>query len=411
MSTTLRSSPDCPVCNCNNAGTSTNTQRATHYREHLSIITTTPKHETVQIEKSEFSPDSHSSEYFRRLEREIDNRDPPTPDTIVGELPEELSNHEDPLEHYKYIKATNQPLQTTTQPLHQTTTVDRSPSFIQTVPYIVDRHHEPDLERNLPQTPHTAQTTRSSRSFVSRLFHPFWTTRRDEMPPQQFRELYPNEPFPPAHDELPRHTQPRVTQPQIKPWNPLNIRKKVRTVFIHDNQDTSRKNMKKRKKDRNRWCLIILIIIILFLLGDTIFLNVRVTQLNNVITASGLEPTNSSSSPKNGTDPNQLSIEAQTCLTQFQLNAPSSPTSYACSTCLPILQSVPGTFLSSAATSSATKQNITNAIQFCALKSVFDAAGGSGGSNPFGNAGWVKDTAFCTWAGVTCGGDGRVAQL
>jgi hypothetical protein len=432
MSDTLvKPSPDCPVCNHHEPtpGPSSTSnpprdsrsswQRQTKFREQLSIITTNLPE---PVEKSAFSPDTPSSEYFREAqESEQQHDDPPTPATIVGELPEEEAQETDippktgTVRSHKPIIVTQKatPPVPTLGPLPRSTT----PPFVQTIPYYRNDH---DLERALPQSPRTTRTVApSSRSVFSRILAPFWTSRHDELQ----REMAMDRSYSSHHRyDLPRHApSPPLTaepklEPKLRPWNPLKIKKKPQLkplLIVNHQEEEARKKRKQRKKERRRWLLILLIIILLFLLGDAVFLNVRVSQLNNIVLGSGLVPTTPTggSSPGSPTNPNQLSPDAQTCLSQFQLNAPSSPGSYSCSTCLPILQGVPTSFLKAPTTNSATSQNITNAVQFCALKAVFDSAGQQGGSNPLGNAGWLQNLAFCTWAGVTCGGDGRVTQL
>ncbi|KAH9942132.1 RNI-like protein [Epithele typhae] len=113
------------------------------------------------------------------------------------------------------------------------------------------------------------------------------------------------------------------------------------------------------------------------------------------------------SSIAQSTDPNALSADAQQCLSQFTLNAPTDPDSYPCSTCLSTLQTVPANFTSS---NSQDGQNIMNAIQFCALRSVFDNASGDGQTG-LSNGGWAKDVRFCSWSGVRCDGFGRVSSI
>ncbi|EGO26326.1 hypothetical protein SERLADRAFT_384847, partial [Serpula lacrymans var. lacrymans S7.9] len=102
-----------------------------------------------------------------------------------------------------------------------------------------------------------------------------------------------------------------------------------------------------------------------------------------------------------------LSTNAQQCLSQYTLNAPSSPSSYPCSTCLPTLQAVPSSFLN---TDTQDGQQIQNAIQFCGLRAVFETANAAGQAT-LGNGSWVQDVKFCAWTGVTCDGSGQVSNL
>ena len=143
-----------------------------------------------------------------------------------------------------------------------------------------------------------------------------------------------------------------------------------------------------------------LIIFLLFLLGDTIFLNVRVVRLSSQMTSTSSTSTKASSS-------SELSADAQQCLSEFTLNAPTSPQSYPCSTCLSTLQGVPSNFTASNSNDS---QSIQNAIQFCGLRSIFDDAS-SDGQQGLSNEGWAKDVRFCAWSGVSCDGFGRVSSV
>ncbi|KAG2063825.1 L domain-like protein [Suillus decipiens] len=134
-----------------------------------------------------------------------------------------------------------------------------------------------------------------------------------------------------------------------------------------------------KRKSRNRTLSCLLIIILLFLIGNLIFLNVRV-----------FTPT-----------PGSSTSLAQQCLSQYTLNAPSNPNSYPCSTCLPILQT---NYLSS---NTENAQQILNAVQFCGLRAIFDTADSQGQAS----LSWMNDVKFCAWNGVTCDGSGRVANL
>jgi hypothetical protein len=142
----------------------------------------------------------------------------------------------------------------------------------------------------------------------------------------------------------------------------------------------------KRKSNRTRIILLLclLLIVLLFLIANVIFLNIRVLSLHTATPSS-----------------TSLSANAQQCLSQYTLNAPSSPSSYPCSTCLLTLQAVP---LSS---NSQNAQQMLNAIQFCGLRAIFDTANSQGQAS----LGWVNDVKFCAWNGVTCDGSGMVANM
>ncbi|KAG1739091.1 L domain-like protein [Suillus paluster] len=176
---------------------------------------------------------------------------------------------------------------------------------------------------------------------------------------------------------------------QLSQWPPLHVHKRQCNCQID----------KKKKRRRRSCCLILLIIILLFLIGDTIFLNIRVLNMTMTINNSPLMT--------NTTTPNFLSANAQQCLSQYTLDAPSSPSSYPCSTCLSTLQTVPSTYLSS---NTQNAQQILNAIQFCGLRGIFDTANSQGQAS-LGNGSWVNNVKFCAWNGVTCDSSGRVSNL
>jgi hypothetical protein len=133
--------------------------------------------------------------------------------------------------------------------------------------------------------------------------------------------------------------------------------------------DCSKRHNPKRKRVRMCLCLL-LILLILFAVTDVIFLNIRVlnpdfgivqptstatpTNLVRDGTSTFVAPT-ASASPKTTAEPaiassTLTSVMAtpslrpsplQNCLTQFQLNAPSSPESYPCDTCFSVLSGAP----------------------------------------------------------------------
>jgi hypothetical protein len=191
----------------------------------------------------------------------------------------------------------------------------------------------------------------------------------------------------PNSDTLP------VQDPHLSQWPPLHVQKR-RCTCNHPEQ-----NKKKHRRSR-LCCLILLIIILLWLIANIIFLNIRVLTMTFPITTSAPNASTTSTS-------SSLSANAQQCLSQYTVNAPSAPSSYPCSTCLPTLQAVPSTYLNS---NPQNAQQIVNAIQFCGLRGIFDTAN-SQGQATLGNGSWVLDVKFCAWNGVICDGSGRVANL
>lgn len=181
-----------------------------------------------------------------------------------------------------------------------------------------------------------------------------------------------------------------LQEPRMQPWPPLHIEKRA---CCHDCPC----HAISKKKQRRRWILVaILILIILYLLGNVVALNTRVFAPQNVGVVS------------NGTSAaSGLSAEAQQCLSQYTVNAPSDPSGYPCSTCLPALQAVPPNFSDG---DSQDKQQQLNAVQFCGLRAVFETSD-SDGQAALKNGNWAQDVKFCAWTGVSCDGSGRVASL
>jgi hypothetical protein len=97
-----------------------------------------------------------------------------------------------------------------------------------------------------------------------------------------------------------------------------------------------------------------------------------------------------------------LSADTQQCITQYTLDAPNDPKGYPCSTCLPLLITVP--------TNATVYPVARDATQFCGLRSIWEDAGQQGQAG-LEAGGWVKDVKFCTWNGVRCNGAGRVSSL
>jgi len=189
---------------------------------------------------------------------------------------------------------------------------------------------------------------------------------------------------PKDQDHLPMQV-PHENQ-TAREWPPLRLEKRM--CDCHHRTE--------KQKKRRRWATIVLIIILLYLLGNVVALNVRV--LSPTPTPSSAPPASSSS---------KLSADATQCISQYNLNAPSNPPSFPCSSCLPILQSIPSNFQFSNAQDG---QTTMNAIQFCGLKAIFDSSSSSGQAN-LANGGFLKDVKFCAWNGVSCDGSGRISAL
>lgn len=149
---------------------------------------------------------------------------------------------------------------------------------------------------------------------------------------------------------------------------------------------------KTQRKRRFRWSTLLLILIILALFGDIIFLNVRVVELTEVINRNTPSPVPTL------TLPNSSSEAVEECLSQFTIDAPSNPSAYPCSTCLPILSNMTN------------NSNATHAVQFCGLRAFLESTSTTG-QTALSNGGWGKDLDVCTWSGVSCSDSGLVRSL
>ncbi|KZT69641.1 L domain-like protein [Daedalea quercina L-15889] len=184
-----------------------------------------------------------------------------------------------------------------------------------------------------------------------------------------------------------------IQQPKLHPWPPLHIEKRVGQCCEHCLK-------RKKKRRRDQLLLILLIILLLYLLGNTVALD--------ILTNTGGGSTSTSNSDSNSNSNSAiLSANQQLCLSEFEINAPANATLYPCSTCLPTLQVISSAYLNAHAQDAT---QVQNAIQFCALRSVFVEANGEGQSS-LGNGGWMQTVDVCGWSGVDCDGSGRVSSL
>lgn len=166
-------------------------------------------------------------------------------------------------------------------------------------------------------------------------------------------------------------------------------------IHTHVNAPSARREKRREKKNSGRCWLIILIIVLLYLVGNNIFLNIRVQSLT---------PSNSPNSGSSGvSDPPQA---VKDCLSQFKLNAPSDPSSYPCGTCAPILQTIPNDLSPTAKKTDTAGQGTV--LQFCALSDIVSATT----NETLQNVGWMKNVDFCgSWSGIQCDTAGRVTVL
>ncbi|CAE6359203.1 unnamed protein product [Rhizoctonia solani] len=225
-----------------------------------------------------------------------------------------------------------------------------------------------------------------------------------------------------------KNPTPRPQQELDAEFN-VNIRSESKMAQYQCSCDCSKRRNPKHK--RGRMCLCIMIILLIFLaVADVIFLNVRVlnpdfgivqptvtptpTNLSRDGASASVPTATSTATRSNGENgrpsSTTTSVSAttsaapsvlQSCLTQFQLNAPSAPESYPCDTCFSALSGAPS------------DAGAAPATQFCAMKAIFDSAGSSGsaGSNALSGAGWMKDAKPCGWSGVSCDSNGGINNI
>lgn len=167
-------------------------------------------------------------------------------------------------------------------------------------------------------------------------------------------------PWRPLNVEKSRQPTPQVQQQELD----VNVHVRADSVMGHHKCECNCKRDPKRKRTR-MWLCIIIILLILLAMVDVIFLNVRVlnpdfgilptstptpTNLSRdgTVTFVAPSPANTASASKTNTGSTATSTAPsasatasvlQNCLTQFQLNAPSSPQSYPCDTCFSALSS------------------------------------------------------------------------
>lgn len=206
--------------------------------------------------------------------------------------------------------------------------------------------------------------------------------------------------------------QETVTMEQ---WAPLNIEKRNPPTYAQQGQHLLRctccphhHDHQKKKQEgalekwRRRFLIFIALLFLLWVFANLVVLNAKVlspaSSTSSSSTATSSAPSSSSSSSSS-----TLSAAAQECITEYTVNAPNSPTTYPCSTCLPLLSVLPA---------SITDENSAalEATQFCALRALWEDSDSTGQSG-LENGGWVEDVKFCSWSGVTCDGSSRVSSL
>ena len=176
--------------------------------------------------------------------------------------------------------------------------------------------------------------------------------------------------------------------PAMSQWPPLHIEKRpVQCSCPRCEDDPAR-------KWRRRAMVTLLMAFLLYVLANLVMLDVRVLTQPSAKSSPQAVSTSSSST---------LSADAQQCITQYTLDAPTSPTTYPCSTCLPLLSNLSYNY-------TAVYPAARDATQFCALRALWEDSD-SNGQAGLEASGWVKDVKFCTWGGVQCDGSGGVSSL
>ncbi|THH18676.1 hypothetical protein EW146_g2349 [Bondarzewia mesenterica] len=186
-----------------------------------------------------------------------------------------------------------------------------------------------------------------------------------------------------------------IQHPELNEWQPLHIEKR------NPRCSCSRCKNDSVRKWRRRMLLIALLLFLFYVFANLIVLNVRVLSSTTTNTHSQIASATPSSSSASSSS--TLSADAQQCIMQYTLNAPTSPTTYPCSTCLPLLSNILYNYTS-------VYPAARDATQFCALRALWEDAD-SGGQAGLEASGWVQDVRFCAWGGVQCNGSGKVSSL
>jgi hypothetical protein len=189
---------------------------------------------------------------------------------------------------------------------------------------------------------------------------------------------------------------------ELPPWRALDVRKPEGVV--HCNCHVLPPPQTRRQKIYRRALFSAFVIFLLYLFINMIFLDVRLYSLSrrpSQMSLTTTAPASPPASPQMNTI--MLSADAQQCVTQYNLSAPGNPTEYPCSTCIPLLATVPPN-------ATAVYTVARDAMQFCGLRSIWEDAGQQGQA-ALEAGDWVKDVKFCAWNGVRCNGAGRVSSL
>lgn len=207
---------------------------------------------------------------------------------------------------------------------------------------------------------------------------------------------------------------------QMEQWAPLNIEKRNPPTYAQQEQDQHlprctccphhHDHQKKKqqegmlKKWRRKFLIFFGLLFLLWVFANLVALDAKVLSPGtSSSSSSGSGITTASAPSASSSSSSTLSAAVQECITEYTVNAPNSPTTYPCSTCLSLLSALP---------SSVTDENpaALEATQFCALRALWEDSDSTGQSG-LENGGWVEDVKFCSWSGVTCDGSSRVSSL
>ncbi|TFY73168.1 hypothetical protein EWM64_g10844, partial [Hericium alpestre] len=135
----------------------------------------------------------------------------------------------------------------------------------------------------------------------------------------------------------PSRREPELGIPIQEPWPPLHIEKRAQahgqSQGYHECCTCRRHKDEPLRRWRRRFLLGALLLFLLFLFINLIVLDTRVLAQPQIDSQTDVKTT---AVPQSSTSSN-LSADTQQCLSQYTLNAPSSPTTYPCATCLPLV--------------------------------------------------------------------------
>ena len=176
----------------------------------------------------------------------------------------------------------------------------------------------------------------------------------------------------------PRHRQQKQEKPKFIKLE--TSEKSKRRCCALPSFPKSSVEKKPNQRSRKHCCIILLLLLII------IYLLVNAVLVDSKLLGPAFRPTSTDTDER-----------LTTCLSLFEILAPSQPLLYPCDTCLPPLSA---------------RNAAAHALplQFCALRALFDVTANNATVNPLTTAGWFRDAEPCGWGGLACGNNSRLVN-